>query len=599
MTNYQLSEGTLKLIMNDDKVPDPIMQVLGSKKINSSSSDKERYRILLSDGKNNVSFAMLTTQASSGGVQTNSIIKLKKYITSMINNVNNGERKVLLILDMELIADGNKVGKIIGNPTPLGDDKGSSTTVSNSTSIENSSMNRATTAPAPVERPSSMLNQSLSESRIISPISGLTPYHNKWVIKARVSNKSDMRTWSNSRGEGKLFNIDLIDESGEIRCTAFRDIADKFFNYLQVDKVYYISKCQLKPANKQFSQLNNDYEMTMTNETVIEECLSNDNDVPQVKFNFVPIDEIANRDVGTLVDVIGICKSASDLQTFTSRSTNRELKKRDVHLVDQSKTAIDLTLWGSQAESFDGSNNPVVVVKGAKIGEFGGGKNLSTLMSSQLKINPDIQECYRIKGWYDIEGKQADVKNISERSGIGGGFQTSWMSFKEVQEQGLGQSEKGDYYQTMGTILLIRSENSVYKACPTAECNKKVVDLENGMYRCEKCNREYPNFKYRLLVSMNIGDWSTNQWVSLFASEAENVLGKTSQDVGYAMENDSEGAVNIFQEANFKQFIFKCRAKMETYNDEQRLKTVVVKVDPVNYEEHNSYLVDKIQSFIS
>jgi hypothetical protein len=76
------------------------------------------------------------------------------------------------------------------------------------------------------------------------------------------------------------------------------------------------------------------------------------------------------------------------------------------------------------------------------------------------------------------------------------------MSFKEVHEKGLGQSEKGDYSQTMATILLVRSENAIYKACPTAECNKKVIDLENGMYRCEQCNREYPNFKYRLLVSV-------------------------------------------------------------------------------------------------
>jgi replication factor A1 len=163
------------------------------------------------------------------------------------------------------------------------------------------------------------------------------------------------------------------------------------------------------------------------------------------------------------------------------------------------------------------------------------------------------------------------------------------MSFKEVHEKGLGQSEKGDYFQTMATILLVRSENAIYKACPTAECNKKVIDLENGMYRCEKCNREYPNFKYRLLVSvrpllgailffllflsvqMNIGDWSDNQWVSLFSSEAEKILGKTSQEVGLAMENDTEAATAIFREANFKQFVFKCRAKLETYNVNRKI----------------------------
>lgn len=84
----------------------------------------------------------------------------------------------------------------------------------------------------------------------------------------------------------------------------------------------------------------------------------------------------------------------------------------------------------------------------------------------------------------------------------GGGFQTQWMSFLEAQDSGLGNGERGDYYQVMGTVMLIRSENCIYKACPQEECNKKVVDLENGMYRCEKCNREYTNFKYRLMLSV-------------------------------------------------------------------------------------------------
>jgi hypothetical protein len=107
-----------------------------------------------------------------------------------------------------------------------------------------------------------------------------------------------------------------------------------------VDKVYYFSKCQVKPANKQFNTIKNEYEMTLNSDSVIEECLNDDGVVPQVKYNFVPIDSVASMDVGALVDVIGICKEASDIQTFTSRSTNCELKKRDVFLVDQSKTAV-------------------------------------------------------------------------------------------------------------------------------------------------------------------------------------------------------------------------------------------------------------------
>lgn len=58
---------------------------------------------------------------------------------------------------------------------------------------------------------------------------------------------------------------------GEIRATAFNDVADKFYHVLEVDKVFFITKCQLKPANKQFCSLKNDYEMCLREDTEVEE----------------------------------------------------------------------------------------------------------------------------------------------------------------------------------------------------------------------------------------------------------------------------------------------------------------------------------------
>lgn len=47
-------------------------------------------------------------------------------------------------------------------------------------------------------------------------------------------NKSAIRTWSNAKGEGKLFSMDLCDDSGEIRATAFRNECEKFYDMIQV-----------------------------------------------------------------------------------------------------------------------------------------------------------------------------------------------------------------------------------------------------------------------------------------------------------------------------------------------------------------------------
>lgn len=65
-----------------------------------------------------------------------------------------------------------------------------------------------------------------------------------------------------------------------------------------------------------------------------------------------------------------------------------------------------------QAEEFDGSSNPVLAVKGARVSDFGG-CSLSLINSSTLQINPDIPEAFRLRGWFDNDGKTADTVSIS------------------------------------------------------------------------------------------------------------------------------------------------------------------------------------------
>lgn len=77
-------------------------------------------------------------------------------------------------------------------------------------------------------------NSSMDTPKNILAIVALNPYQNRWVIKARVVSKSNIRTWANARTEGKLFSCDLVDESGSIRATAFNDACDRFYDMLEV-----------------------------------------------------------------------------------------------------------------------------------------------------------------------------------------------------------------------------------------------------------------------------------------------------------------------------------------------------------------------------
>lgn len=59
-------------------------------------------------------------------------------------------------------------------------------------------------------------------------------HFSKIGVKVRVTNKGQVKTWSNSRGEGKLFSMDLLDDSGEIRMTAFNQQVDQMYELIKV-----------------------------------------------------------------------------------------------------------------------------------------------------------------------------------------------------------------------------------------------------------------------------------------------------------------------------------------------------------------------------
>lgn len=52
----------------------------------------------------------------------------------------------------------------------------------------------------------------------------------------------------------------------------------------------------------------------------------------------------------------------------------------------------------------------------------------------------------------------------------------------------------------------------------------------------------------------------------MFSGEVEKVLGMTAAEVGKAYEEDKSALAEIANNANFKRFVFKCRAKYEMYN---------------------------------
>lgn len=80
--------------------------------------------------------------------------------------------------------------------------------------------------------------------------------------------------------------------------------------------MFLVSKATLKTANRQYSNLNNDYEMTLNHESQIITIHEDNGDVPQIKYNFVPLSEIEGMEKESLV---GECNGSDFTLDFSMK----------------------------------------------------------------------------------------------------------------------------------------------------------------------------------------------------------------------------------------------------------------------------------------
>ena len=178
------------------------------------------------------------------------------------------------------------------------------------------------------------------------PISALNYLTDGWTIKARVSIKTPIRSFTSKTGtKTKMFSIDLIDkEQNEVEATFFGDATDLNYNRIFEGGCYYLSGGMVKKPVTKLTNQTSDLQIVFDVMAEVTEC-RDDPRIPRFIFKFKKIPDIIEAQIGDLVDVLGWVYSDEGESDITLKSGDTS-SKRVVTIYDQTKTFIDVTFWG-------------------------------------------------------------------------------------------------------------------------------------------------------------------------------------------------------------------------------------------------------------
>jgi replication factor A1 len=156
-------------------------------------------------------------------------------------------------------------------------------------------------------------------------------------------------------------------------------------------------------------------------------------------------------------------------------------------------------------------------------------------------------------------------------------------------------------------VMFVKKEKCWYDACPKQrggrQCNKKVLpcgaDDLDGPFRCEACNVEMEQCQRRYILGLNILDHSGQTWATAFNDEGEKLLnGMTADELNLIMQSDHAKFNDILQGIIMKPMQLTLRVKVETVNDEQRVKASIQSSEPIDFVRESKRLLEGIQGLL-
>jgi replication factor A1 len=453
----------------------------------------------------------------------------------------------------------------------------------------------ATPGPAP---PSASALASVRKAA--QPIHTLNPYSATWTVRAKVTSKGPLRSTASGTS---VFSAELVDANGTpVEATFWREAADRLHPALAVDGIYYFSKGKVKPANKAYSNVRNDYCLDFGPTALVEASADADDAGMQAALAYVTLDKLAAR-VGKKapVDVVGLAVAVAALGSVKRKSDDAELARRDVTLADASGRSVTLTLWGATAEGVGaeleaaaaaaaaaGAPPPVLSASSCRVGDYNG-VSLSSLGRSALTMEPaDGAAADALRAWWAADGSTTTLTPAGEgmAGARGAGGPRARATLASLDPRAKGESlpppdAKPDYSTVVATFTLVDPEQTLwYAAAP--EHNRKVVAKDGGWW-CEYDQTLHPTMTRRYVLTAAAADGTGEASLSLFDEAATALLGMTADALASLKDDSPAAAAKVLAAAAWTPYVLRVQSRTQEYNGERRRRLAVHSLAPMDW----------------
>jgi len=614
-----LTPGHLARIMESGERPDTMtVQVIGLKGI---GSDGNKMRMLLWDGEKEYKHAVLDQSGSDIVTPEKfSIVRVSdrdRPASVMAHTVKVvGEKTFALVLyHYTMVKKGGLVGSRLGgsasqanghsqggaNATPSPRPQQTPPTLS-ATPSNCAPPTKIAPSPTNLQRQNVKRNldstfgnpapkRSPIDSTPTHQVADINPYINRYKLKVRVDSKSPVKKLHTARFQGSVQDCIISDQTGSIKVNAWDSNGREdtvHLDKLEVGNTYMLEGLKVNPVNNpKWNTTGHNYELTWGQNTVSAGPVT---DSPvQVSYKFVPISSLGDLEADTVVDVVAWVREVGDLLEFRSRA-EKDLKKREIVLADKSKggSSVNLVLWGEQAGQFN-SHDVIIAIKGAKVHEFNGTKNISLGFSGTFEIAPELPEVAELEEW--ASGLRGVLSQGASQLSQGNRVAGEWSTLQEIKEM-LAENRSEKKFTVLACPIKIKTDNMWYRAHQPRDgkvCRKKVTEnaANPELYdcRCGEKKLSEGETELRYIVNLCLADCSSWVWATMFsASSLFNMTAQELHDLRMVSEMDFLELVN---KAQFSEAVFTVTAKVETYNQSPQLKFNIQDMDHLEWGEES------------